>query len=42
VKKLKDVEAWIIKVKKFFELHNYTNTMKAKVVIFSLRRKADI
>jgi len=29
-------------MKKFFELHNYTNNMKARVTIFNLRGKADI
>jgi len=42
LKKLEDVEAWILRMKKLFELHNYTYNMKARVVIFSLRGKADI
>jgi len=42
VKKMEDVEDWILGLNKFFELHNYTDNMKAVVVIFSLRDKVDI
>ena len=42
VKKLKDEDAWIPGMKKLFELHNYTDNMKARVAIFRLRGKADI
>ena len=42
VKKLEDVEAWIIGMNKFFELHEYTDNMKAIVAIFNLKGKADI
>jgi len=42
LKKPKDAEAWILGMKKFFELHNYTDNMKAIGAIFSLRGKADI
>jgi len=39
VKKLEDAEAWILGMKKLFEFDNYTDNMKATVVIFSLRGK---
>ena len=42
VKKSEDAEAWILGMKKLFELHNYTDNMKAIVGIFSLKGKADI
>ena len=42
MKKLEDAEAWILGMNKFFELHNYTDNMKAKVVIFSIKGKVDI
>lgn len=37
VKKSKEAEAWILGMKKFFELHEYTDNMKAKIAIFSLK-----
>ena len=37
VKKLKDAEAWILGMTKFFELHEYTNNMKDRVMIFILK-----
>jgi len=30
------------KKKKFFELHDYTKNMKARIAIFGLKRKAEI
>ena len=42
LKKLEDAEAWILGMKKFFELHNYTDNMKARVAILSPRGKVDI
>lgn len=42
VKKLEDVEAWILVMNKFFELHEYIDNMKAIIVIFSLKGKANI
>ena len=35
VKKLEAAEAWILGMKKFFELHEYTNNMKVKIDIFN-------
>jgi len=42
LKKTEDAETWIIGMKKFFELHNYIDNMKARVAIFSLRGKTNI
>jgi len=42
MKNLEDAEAWILGINKFFELHDYTNNMKAKVVIFNLKGKVEI
>ena len=42
LKKPEDAKASILGMKKFFELHNYTNNMKDRVAIFSLRGKSNI
>lgn len=42
VKKLEDAKAWVLGMKKFFRLHDYSKNMKAKIVIFSLKGKLDI
>ena len=42
LKKLEDVEAWILGMKTFFEIHEYTDNMKAIIVIFNLKGKVDI
>jgi len=42
LKKSEDVEPWLTEMKKFFELHEYTKNMKAKIVIFRLKGKAYI
>ena len=42
LKKLEDAEAWLFGMKKFFELHDYKENMKVRIVIFSLKGKADI
>ena len=36
LKKPEDAEAWILGMNKFFELHEYTHNMKARVAIFNL------
>ena len=38
--KMKDTEAWLLGVKKFFELHDYIENMKSIIAIFSLKGKA--
>jgi len=42
LKKPKDAEAWLIVMNKFFELHEYTGNMKARIIIFNLKGKVDI
>jgi len=42
LKKPKDVEAWLPQMKKFFELHEYTDNIKAKIATFSLKGKSNI
>ena len=42
LKKPKDVEAWFLGTRKFFEMHDYTKNMKAMKVIFSPKGKANI
>jgi len=36
LRKLEDVEGWLLTMKKFFELHDYIKNMKAKITIFKL------
>jgi len=40
--KPEDVEAWLLGLKKVFELHDYIENMKAMIVIFSLKGKVNI
>jgi len=42
LKKPEDAEAWLLGMNKFFELHEYTENMKAKIVIFNLKGKENI
>ena len=42
LKKSEDAEAWLLGMKKFFKVHDYTENMKAKIVIFSLKGKVNI
>jgi len=42
LKKLEDANAWLLGMKKFFELHDYTVNMKAIIAIFGPKGKADI
>ena len=42
LKKPNDEKAWLLGMKKFFELHHYTDNMKVKIAIFNLKSKADI
>jgi len=42
LKKLGDVEAWLLGMKKLFKLHDYIENRKAKIVIFSLQEKANM
>jgi len=42
LKKPEDEEAWLLGMKKFFEIHDYTEKKKAKIVIFNLKGKTNI
>lgn len=42
LKKPKDVEEWMLGMKIFFELHDYTKSMKSRITIFSLKGKTYI
>lgn len=42
LKKPEYAEAWLLGMKNFFELHDYIENMKVRIVIFSLKEKADI
>jgi len=42
MKKSQDVEAWVLGMKKFFKLHDYSENMKARVATFSLKGKTNI
>jgi len=42
LKKLEDTKTWFLGMKKFIELHDYIEKMKARIVIFSLNGKVDI
>lgn len=42
LKKLEDVEAWLLGIKKFFEFNDYTENMKAILSIFNLEGKENI
>lgn len=42
LKKLEDFEAWLLGMNKLFEFHDYTENMKAKIIVFSLKGKTYI
>ena len=42
MKKSQDVEAWLLGMKKFFILHEYSENMKARIITFNLKGKVDI
>ena len=42
LKKPKNVEVWLLGMKKLFELHDYTENMKAMIDIFNLKGKVII
>ena len=42
VNKSEDAKAWILRMNKFFELHEYAKNMKAKITIFNLKGKTYI
>jgi len=42
MKKSKDVEACFLGMRKFLRLHDYSENMKAKITLFSLKGKATL
>lgn len=42
MKKSEDAEAWLLGMRKFFRLHDYSENMKVKVVTFNLKGNAYI
>jgi len=42
MKKPEDAEEWLLGMKKFFRLHDYSENMKARVATFNLKGKVDI
>ena len=42
LKKLEDVEEWLLRMKNLFEMHDYTYNIKASIDIFSLKGKANM
>jgi len=42
LKKPEEAEAWILGMKKFFELHEYIDNMKSRIAILSLKGKEDM
>ena len=42
MKKSHDAKAWLLCMRMFFRLHEYSENMKAKIATFSLKGKVDI
>ena len=42
VEKGEEAEAWLSGMKKYFRIYNYSNKLKARMVIYNLTEKADI
>ena len=42
LKKLEDEEVWLLGMKNFFELHDYIENVKAKIIDSSFKGKANI
>jgi hypothetical protein len=37
-----DVEAWLLGIRKYFQLHNYSSNLEARITIYNLQGKASI
>jgi hypothetical protein len=37
-----EVEAWLVDIKKYFHIYNYSSNMKVKMAIYNLKGKASI
>lgn len=42
VKKVEDEKVWLLGIKRYFRIQNYSDNMNSRVAIFSLKGKADI
>ena len=42
VENCEEVEAWLSDMKKYFQIYNYSDRMKYRMVIYNLTGKADI
>ena len=42
VEKGEEVEAWLSRMKKYFQIYNYSDRLKARMVIYNLTEKANI
>jgi len=42
IKKPQDAEAWLLGMRKFFRIHDYSENMKASLATFNLKAKAGI
>ena len=42
VEKGEEAEAWLFGMKKYFQIYNYSDELKAKMAIYNLTRKEDI
>ena len=42
VKKGEEAEAWLSGMKKYFQIYNYSNRLKARMAIYNLTGKTDI
>ena len=37
-----EAEAWLLNIKKYFQIYNYSNSMKVRMAIYNLKGKASI
>ena len=42
MKKPQDAKAWLLGMRKFFKLHEYSENMKSKIATFNLKGKVEI
>ena len=42
VEKGEEVKTWLFGMKKYFQIHNYSNNMKSRMAIYNLNGKDDI
>ena len=42
IEKVEEVESWLSGMKKYFQIYNYSNQLKARMSIYNILGKADI